>query len=193
MPATKKSARKKSRPAAKVDAQDPRWTFSSMKQLSTALGIPVSVLSWAKAEGCPAFEAGQSRVFLDKLLPWLMSRMQRITDGSREESLDDIEKRLQKAKADNEELKFLEDSKQLIRLDQAIEMLCEPVEIIRQELQVMPATQAALVNPSDPVFAREALEEWRRQAMKSMDDRLDQLDPMRFSDEAKQEGSDADS
>jgi hypothetical protein len=155
-----------------------------MKQVSQTMGIPMSIMSWAKDVGCSAFEAGQSRVFLDKLIPWLMERMVK-REGEKEESQEEIEKRYLKAKADNEELKFLEDSKQLVRLSTAIEMLCEPIEIIRHELQVMPATQSALVNPSDPVFAREALEEWRRQAMKSMDDKLLQLDPVRFSEEVK--------
>lgn len=148
------------------------------------MGIPMSVLSWAKAEGAPGFQPGQSRVYLDKVLPWLMDRMRKI-DGQAEESQEQIEKRLLKAKANNEELKYLEDSKQLIRLDKAIEMLCEPVDIIRNELQVMPATVAARVNPTDPPFAREELEEWRRQAMKSMEDKLAQLDPTRFSEEVQ--------
>lgn len=186
MPTSKKTENKSKKVLGRPTDQDPRWVFSSMKQLSSSLGIPMSLISWAKNEGAPGFQHGQARIYLDKLLPWLMERMTRI-EGQTEESQEQIEKRLLKAKADNEELKFLEDSKQLVRLDQAIEMMCEPVDIIRNELQVMPATVAARVNPTDPPFAMEALEEWRRQAMKSMDDRLAQLDPLRFSEEAQSE------
>lgn len=166
-----------------TEEQDPRWIFSSMKHLTQVMGIPMPILQWAKAEGCQAFQPGQARIYLDKLLPWIMTRMTRSESGEADETKDEIEKRLAKAKADNEELKFLEDSKQLVRLSTAIQMICEPIDIIRQEMQIMPATQAPLCNPSDPIFAREALEEWRRQAMKSMNDKLTTLDPMTFSEE----------
>jgi hypothetical protein len=44
-------------------------TYDSIASCASSTGIPLRILKHAKQSGCPAFKG--SRVYLDKLLPWL--------------------------------------------------------------------------------------------------------------------------
>lgn len=61
--------------AAGSDLQE---SFDSIGQTSGATGIPKTVLSWAKKEGCPAFRG--SRVYLLEFLQWYFNRDRQQSD-----------------------------------------------------------------------------------------------------------------
>jgi hypothetical protein len=65
--------------------------------------------------------------------------------------------------------------RELIPMDEARQAIGGCLITIRQRLVAVPAELASSVNPSDPEFARKALEQWRDEVLKSC--REDLLQP----------------
>jgi hypothetical protein len=63
-------------------------------------------------------------------------------------------------RSDHLELQIAAQNEDLVSMDRAKEMVTSMFLPVRQRLLSLPEAMAARVNPTDPVFARMALEEW---------------------------------
>jgi hypothetical protein len=94
-----------------------------------------------------------------------MFRYYRETREARD-ALRDEKVRETRARADLFEIEKRVKEKELVPLDEAKSVLTATLSHVRSRFVALPAEMAARTNPTDPAFARKALEQWRDEALK---------------------------
>lgn len=105
---SKKAASHEPNPTSKIESRFKLPVFDSIAQCSSATGIPLAVLRFAKRNGCPAFD--YSRVKLSEFLEWHFKR----TDG--DQNWDD---KFKEFRAKREQQKFSREDGRTISTDDA--------------------------------------------------------------------------
>ena len=136
-------------------------TFDSMRSAASGAGIPLSVLRSAKRAGCPAFR--NTRVFLLEFVAWYFSRK---TKGDTEVIDLEYERgRETRGRADLIQIEKAKLQNLLYESDEVDALIAAAFVPNRQMWTALP-TLAPRVNPSDPSFARAALEQYRDEALR---------------------------
>jgi hypothetical protein len=143
-----------------------RVVYSSIAEASLETGIPEVKFKIAKKNECPCFQQ-DGCVNLIEFLRWQnehendeylqMEKLRR--EGMAREAA---------AKGEMAERKSKLQKKELITLEEFEAMFRELVMPIRARLLAMPAECAVLCNPTDPQFARVALDSWVRDNIPKM-------------------------
>jgi phage terminase Nu1 subunit (DNA packaging protein) len=80
--------------------------------------------------------------------------------------------RLAKVDADLAELEFSERAGNLVSMEEVQQLFSESLQPVRQRLLALPAECATRANPTDPQFARQALQEWVDQSLPMIREQL---------------------
>jgi phage terminase Nu1 subunit (DNA packaging protein) len=142
----------------------------SMEQAASMCGLPISVLKWAKKNGCPAFRAG-ARVDIDELKAWLEVNDPKDdqADGGDEVAVVKLQKLKNEAllKLEQVEAQRINNAKLRGEL-QPTKVVCEKLRAISEEIKStlllrlvdqLPAQNAGLDAPKQRENNRETFKE----------------------------------
>lgn len=133
-------------------------TFDSLASCSASTGVPIGALRKGKRL-CPAAFPG-SRVKFLAFVEWWFSQ-----DQSCEIDYAALKAKKMALENDALEMDLADRHGDTIRMEDAKQLIRNSLMPVRQRLVALPAEMAHRCNPSDPGFARKALEGWRTEAM----------------------------
>jgi hypothetical protein len=141
----------------KTGRQELQDAYDSIANCSAATGIPPGKIKAAKKSGCDAFKG--SRVRLLPLLKFIFSR-----DEDKMQQLARLEQesraREAKARADEAERRNAQQEGSVFNAETVRQVMRDALVPIRQRLMALPSEACHNCNPTDPQFAREALQTW---------------------------------
>jgi hypothetical protein len=151
-------------------------TLDSMQSAAAVLGVPLSLMKRAKAQGCSAFKLG-SRVDTKILIPYLFEKI--LSDAKRP-LLDPAQ---EKAKLDAARRRALErqekiDTGEMMRLPGVEDTVWHnTLAPLRAELLQLARLCAAQCNPDNPATAQAVLDNYVAGVLKKINDANQQLIP----------------